>query len=123
MITEKVAETMTASLMVEAANGPTTGEGAAVLASRNIPVVPDVLANAGMVFSGTSPEGRLVEIAELQDHPFMVGSQFHPELKSRPNRPHPLFRDFLAAAAALAGEQPALLDLDSEVLSAEAAAD
>jgi CTP synthase len=70
------------------------------------------LAAAGMVFSGTSPDGRLVEIAELQDHPFMVGSQFHPELKSRPNRPHPLFRDFLGAAAELAGEQ---LPLDGVV--------
>src|ERR1700682_2717645 len=69
----------------------------------------DALANAGLVFSGTSPDGRLVEIAELHDHPFMLGSQFHPELKSRPNRPHPLFRDFLAASAALAGEQLALL--------------
>jgi CTP synthase len=63
------------------------------------------LGAAGLVFSGTSPDGRLVEIAEIQDHPFMVGSQFHPELKSRPNRPHPLFRDFLRAAAELAGEQ------------------
>lgn len=54
----------------------------------------------GMVFSGLSPDNRLVEIAELQDHPFMVGSQFHPEFKSRPNRPHPLFRDFVAAAVA-----------------------
>jgi CTP synthase len=65
----------------------------------------ETLANAGLVFSGTSPDGRLVEIAELRDHPFMLGSQFHPELKSRPNRPHPLFRDFLKAAAELAGEQ------------------
>jgi CTP synthase len=65
----------------------------------------DLLANAGMHFSGTSPDGRLVEIAELQDHPFMLGSQFHPELKSRPNRPHPLFREFVRAAAELAGEQ------------------
>jgi CTP synthase len=63
------------------------------------------LGAAGLVFSGTSPDGRLVEIAEIGDHPFMLGSQFHPELKSRPNRPHPLFRDFLAAAATLAGEQ------------------
>jgi CTP synthase len=63
------------------------------------------LGAAGLVFSGTSPDGRLVEIAEVGDHPFMLGSQFHPELKSRPNRPHPLFRDFLEAAAALAGEQ------------------
>jgi CTP synthase len=52
----------------------------------------------GMVFSGVSPNGRLVEISEIADHPFMVGSQFHPEFKSRPNRPHPLFNGFLAAA-------------------------
>lgn len=54
----------------------------------------------GMVFSGLSPDGRLVEIAELADHPFMLGSQFHPEFKSRPNRPHPLFKAFVAAAVA-----------------------
>jgi CTP synthase len=52
----------------------------------------------GMVFSGVSPDNRLVEIAEMVDHPFMVGSQFHPEFKSRPNRPHPLFKTLLAAA-------------------------
>lgn len=52
----------------------------------------------GLLFSGLSPDGRLVEIAELKDHPFMVGSQFHPEFKSRPNRPHPLFNAFVAAA-------------------------
>ena len=74
----------------------------------------DVLASAGLVFSGTSPDGRLVEIAELHDHPFMLGSQFHPELKSRPNRPHPLFRDFVAAAAELAGEQLALLNYEEQ---------
>ena len=55
---------------------------------------------AGMVVSGTSPDGRLVEIVELPDHPFFVGTQFHPEFKSRPTRPHPLFRDFLGAAKA-----------------------
>jgi CTP synthase len=55
---------------------------------------------AGMRFSGLSPDRRLVEIAEVGDHPFMVGSQFHPEFLSRPNRPHPLFREFLAAAIA-----------------------
>jgi CTP synthase len=60
----------------------------------------ELLGQAGMVFSGLSPNGRLVEIAELRDHPFMLGSQFHPEFKSRPNRPHPLFRAFLAAALA-----------------------
>lgn len=58
------------------------------------------LEDAGMVFSGLSPDGRLVEIAELNDHPFMLGSQFHPEFKSRPNRPHPLFAAFLGAAVA-----------------------
>jgi CTP synthase len=52
----------------------------------------------GMVFSGMSPDGRLVEIAELSEHPFMVGSQFHPEFKSRPNKPHPLFSAFIRAA-------------------------
>ncbi|GIV69727.1 MAG: hypothetical protein KatS3mg048_2589 [Caldilinea sp.] len=52
-----------------------------------------------MIFSGLSPDGRLVEIAELADHPFMVGSQFHPEFKSRPNKPHPLFSAFIRAAA------------------------
>jgi CTP synthase len=57
----------------------------------------DALAGAGMVFSGTSPDGRLVEMAELIDHPFFIGSQFHPEFKSRPLRPHPLFRGFVAA--------------------------
>ncbi len=57
----------------------------------------DALAGAGMVFSGTSPDGRLVEMAELRDHPFFIGSQFHPEFKSRPLRPHPLFRGFVAA--------------------------
>ncbi|MCA9977332.1 MAG: CTP synthase, partial [Anaerolineales bacterium] len=57
-----------------------------------------VLGEQGMVFSGLSPDGRLVEIAEFNNHPFMMGSQFHPEFKSRPNRPHPLFRAFLAAA-------------------------
>jgi CTP synthase len=58
----------------------------------------EMLQKAGMVFSGLSPDGRLVEIAELQNHPFMLGSQFHPEFKSRPNHPHPLFRAFLEAA-------------------------
>ena len=58
----------------------------------------DVLREAGMTLSGLSPNGRLVEITEIRDHPFMVGSQFHPEFKSRPNKPHPLFSAFLAAA-------------------------
>ncbi|MFL7793926.1 MAG: CTP synthase [Anaerolineae bacterium] len=58
----------------------------------------DLLSEAGLVFSGLSPDRRLVEIAELADHPFMLGSQFHPEFKSRPTRPHPLFKAFIAAA-------------------------
>jgi CTP synthase len=58
---------------------------------------------AGMVFSGTSPNDRLVEIIELKDHPWFVASQFHPEFRSRPNRPHPLFREFVRAAGARAG--------------------
>jgi CTP synthase len=58
----------------------------------------DILQKAGMVLSGLSPDGRLVEIIELKGHPWFVGTQFHPEFKSRPNRPHPLFRDFVKAA-------------------------
>ena len=55
---------------------------------------------AGLRLSGTSPDGRLVEIVELPDHPWFVGCQFHPEFKSRPDRPHPLFQGFVAAALA-----------------------
>ena len=57
------------------------------------------LAKHGLVYSGLSPDGRLVEIAEMRDPPFMVGSQFHPEFRSRPNRPHPLFESFVSAVA------------------------
>ena len=56
------------------------------------------LEKAGMIFSGMNPKQNLVEIAEIKDHPFMVGSQFHPEFLSRPNRPHPLFAAFITAA-------------------------
>jgi CTP synthase len=56
------------------------------------------LETEGMVFSGTSPDDRLVEVIELPDHPFFVASQYHPEFKSRPLRPHPLFREFVGAA-------------------------
>lgn len=56
------------------------------------------LQNAGLVLSGTSPDGRLVETVELSDYAFYVGVQFHPEFKSRPNRPHPLFKGFIRAA-------------------------
>jgi CTP synthase len=65
----------------------------------------DLLQNAGMRFSGISPDGRLVEIAEIVDHPFMVGTQFHPEFLSRPNRPHPLFRSFIRAVKEQAGQK------------------
>ena len=58
----------------------------------------EMLGSAGMIFSGLSPDDLLVEIVELKDHPWMLGTQFHPEFKSRPDRPHPLFRDFIAAA-------------------------
>ena len=58
----------------------------------------DALTQAGMVLAGLSPDGRLVEIVELPGHPWFVGVQFHPELKSRPNKAHPLFRAFIAAA-------------------------
>lgn len=51
----------------------------------------ELLESKGFVISGTSPDGELVEIVELRDHPCMIASQFHPEFKSRPNRPHPLF--------------------------------
>ncbi len=67
----------------------------------------EALQEAGLLISGTSPDGRLVEIAELRDHPWFVGTQFHPEFRSRPTRPHPLFRDFIGAAlkTVLEGEQ------------------
>jgi len=61
------------------------------------------LQSAGLSISGTSPDERLVEVVELEDHPFFVASQFHPEFKSRPERPAPLFRDFIAAALERAG--------------------
>ena len=60
----------------------------------------DKLKEAGLVIAGTSPNNKLVEIVEIKDHPWFVGCQFHPEFKSRPDRPHPLFRGFVAAALA-----------------------
>jgi CTP synthase len=53
---------------------------------------------AGFVFSGLSPDGKLVEVIELKDHPFFIASQFHPEFQSKPNKPHPLFKGFIAAS-------------------------
>ena len=58
----------------------------------------DQLTEHGLKLVGLSPDGSLVEIVELQDHPWFIGCQFHPELQSRPTRPHPLFAGFIAAA-------------------------
>jgi CTP synthase len=63
------------------------------------------LAAKGLLVSGTSPDERLVEVIELPDHPWFVASQYHPEFKSRPNRPQPLFRDFVGAAVARARDE------------------
>ena len=69
-----------------------------------------LLEKAGMVYSGLSPDGKLVEVCELTNHPWMVGCQFHPEFSSRPTRPHPLFRDFIGVAKDILreGAQPPL---------------
>ncbi|HAZ37569.1 MAG TPA: CTP synthase, partial [Clostridiaceae bacterium] len=56
------------------------------------------MVEAGLRIAGTSPDNRLVEIVEIPNHKWFVGVQFHPEFKSRPNRPHPLFRDFIKAS-------------------------
>jgi CTP synthase len=61
---------------------------------------------AGFVFSGQTPDGKLVEIIELAEHPFFIGSQFHPEFRSKPHQPHPLFRGFIAAAHARSQQKP-----------------
>ncbi|MBI4259175.1 MAG: CTP synthase, partial [Actinobacteria bacterium] len=64
------------------------------------PAYRKTLEEHGLVVSGHSPDGRLVEVVELPDHPFFMAGQFHPELRSRPTRPHPMFRDFIGAAVA-----------------------
>ena len=70
----------------------------------------ELLENSGLIMSGLSPDGLLVETGEIKDHPYMLGVQFHPEFQSRPNRPHPLFGGFIAAAKLTLreGEQPPL---------------
>ncbi|HEU5001732.1 MAG TPA: CTP synthase [Actinomycetota bacterium] len=78
------------------------------------PAYHKALEEAGLVFSGLSPDGRLAEVIELPDHPFFMGSQFHPEFRSRPNRPHPLFRGFIAAAAARARSRAGAVRTDRE---------
>jgi CTP synthase len=61
----------------------------------------------GFVISGTSPDGTLAELIELRDHPYFVGCQYHPEFQSKPNKPHPLFKGFIAAALTYrVGEKP-----------------
>ena len=75
--------------------------------------------DSDFVCSGTSPDGRLVEFIELRNHPFWVGTQAHPEFKSRPERPAPLFREFVAAALARSeGRNPHLPDLDVDPVNA-----
>ena len=73
----------------------------------------DTFERHGMVFSGTSPDNLLIEMIELRNHPFFIASQFHPEFKSRPNRPHPLFFNLVRAA-----KEHAQLDSSSEQMSA-----
>ena len=63
-----------------------------------LPIYREILTEKGLIICGTSPDGAIVEMIELQDHPWFVACQFHPELKSRPNRPHPLFMGFIKAA-------------------------
>jgi CTP synthase len=76
----------------------------------------EILGDLGLRFSGKSPDGRLVEIAELKDHPYMLGSQFHPEFLSRPNRPHPLFRGLLEAVVEQVKDaQPDFMQLAASV--------
>jgi CTP synthase len=68
----------------------------------------DTLTEHGLTISGTSPDGALVEMIEISEHPWFIAGQFHPELKSRPTRPHPLFASFVQAAARFAGEERAV---------------
>jgi CTP synthase len=74
----------------------------------------DRLAESGMRLSGVSPDGNLVEIVEIPDHPWFLGCQFHPELKSRPMRPHPLFAAFVAAARERRGDGAAGHEADAD---------
>ncbi len=79
------------------------------------------LEDQGMVLSGVSPDGQLVEMAEVADHPWFLGSQFHPELLSRPTRPHPLFREFVRAALAYRKRAEPAVPAESDArLAAEA---
>ena len=66
----------------------------------------DRFSKGDFVFSGNSPDGKLVEVIELADHPFFIASQFHPEFHSKPHKPHPLFKGFIAAAHAHSHQRP-----------------
>jgi CTP synthase len=77
----------------------------------------DVFEKAGMQFSGMSPDDRLVEIAELEKHPFMLGTQFHPEFLSRPTRPHPLFLRFVEAVKKKAGIGQEVVTINESISS------
>lgn len=81
----------------------------------------DALVEAGLVISGLSPDERLVEMVEVPDHPWFVASQGHPEFKSRPHRPHPLFREFVGAAIAHAAARAAIGDEQGAPAAEEAA--
>ena len=75
------------------------------------------LEKAGLVFSGSSPDGRLAEVIELPDHPFFVASQFHPEFKSKPFDPHPLFEAFVRAASKRQAAKPVVVDPEADTTS------
>jgi len=76
------------------------------------------LEDGGLRLSGTSPDGRLVEFVELPGHPFFIGTQAHPEFKSRPDRPHPLFRELVGAAVARAkARNPHLFEVGLDAAS------
>jgi CTP synthase len=77
------------------------------------------LEDAGLVCSGTSPDNRLVEVIELPEHPYFVASQYHPEFKSRPNKPQPLFREFVGAALARARERGTAEPVETETVDGE----
>jgi CTP synthase len=78
----------------------------------------ETLADFGLIASGVSPDGSLVEVCEIRDHPFMVGTQFHPEFRSRPDRPHPLFRELIRTARELAHRSAAGVTMPQEATAA-----
>ena len=93
---------------------PRSSTSATGTATRSTPATATASSAAGLRCSGTSPDDRLVEFIELPGHPFWVATQAHPEFKSRPDRPHPLFRGLVGAALNRAHERtPRLYDLDN----------